>query len=470
MANAGYTNIVLIVADDLGYGDLGFCGNRYVSTPALDQMASQGVVLTQHYSASPISAPARASLLCGRYNHRAGALSVESNRGLDRFSVRETTIADLFRSAGFATGMVGKWHNGLFDRRYHPNSRGFDEFVGFLNGGMDYYNWILDVNGQPRHSDGRYLTDVFTEEATGFIRRHRDEPFFLYVAYNAPHSPLQAPEREVQNFRDGGRFNEAVCRLYAMIQRMDAGIGRIVGALEECGVDENTLVLFTSDNGPWLGTERLPDGRGFSTWRYNGPFRGMKLDVLEGGIRVPAIVRWPARLPAGASVDAMVHFCDWLPTLTAAAGVTARPPLPLDGANVLPVLHGESEGVCQQRFWQFNRYEPVPGCNAAIRDGPWKLCWSCIPEAMAKLDVDNVWYRGMFAVPHFEMPVDASSVARTLSGPGKPQLYNLTDDPSESEDLVLQYPDRVRAMQRALASWFAEVNAERRDLPDVWRG
>ncbi|MGC9468455.1 MAG: sulfatase-like hydrolase/transferase [Anaerolineae bacterium] len=470
MALAGYTNVVLIVADDLGYGDLGCQGNPFLPTPHVDRLAAEGVSLSQHYTASPASGPARAGLLTGRYPHRTGALGDASNRGLDRFSLRETTVAELFAAAGYVTGMVGKWHNGAFDLRFHPNARGFQEFVGFLNGGMDYFSWVLDVNGQPRHSDGRYLTDVFSEEAVNFIERHRQEPFFLYLAYNAPHSPLQAPELEIRRFRDSGRFNEGVCRLYAMIRRMDLGVGRVLETLDRTGLGENTLVLFTSDNGPWLGPQRLDDGRIFDMQRYNGPLRGMKGDVLEGGLRVPALVRWPAMLPEATSVDAMVHVCDWLPTLTAAAGITDRPLLPLDGVNVLPVLRGESEAAISKRFWQYNLYEPVASCNAAMRDGPWKLVWPPIPEAMSNLPIDEVWHHGMFYAPHFEAAVDSSPVVRRLSGPREPALFDIEDDPAESRNLVRLYPQRASDMLRELEQWFVAVNAERRALPDVWRG
>lgn len=470
MALAGYTNVVLIVADDLGYGDLGHQGNAFLPTPHLDRLAAEGVSLSQHYTASPSSAPARAGLLTGRYPHRTGALSGESNRGLDRVSLRETTVAELFAAAGYVTGMVGKWHNGAFDLRFHPNARGFQEFVGFLNEGMDYFNWILDVNGKPRRSDGRYLTDVFSEEAVNFIERHRHEPFLLYVAYNAPHSPLQAPELEIRRFRDSGRFNEAVCRLYAMIRRMDLGVGRILETLDRTGLGENTLVLFTSDNGPWLSPQRLDDGRVFDMQRYNGPLRGMKPNVFEGGLRVPAMVRWPAMLPQATAVDAMVHFCDWLPTLTAAAGITDRPSLPLDGVNVLPVLRGESGAVITKRFWQYNRYEPVASCNAAMRDGPWKLVWPSIPEAMVRAPLDDVWYHGMFSAPHFETAVNRSPVVRHLSEPGVPALFDIEDDPAESKNLIRLYPQRASDMRRELEQWFEAVNAERRTLPDVWRG
>ncbi len=273
-------NVIVIMADDLGYGDLGCFGNDDAQTPNIDYLAEKGVKLTQHYTASPICAPARGAFLTGCYNHRVGALSVESNRGLDRISLNHKTIADYFKNGEYATGMVGKWHSGLFDMRYHPNNRGFTEFVGFLNGGMGYYDWILDYNGQSVRSDGRYLTDVFTDEAISYVNRNKNHPFFLYLSYNAPHSPLEAPNEDINPFREKGKFNDGVCTLYGMIRRMDAGIGRIIEALEKEGLIENTIILVTSDNGPWLGQD---DSTGYDMMRYNGPFRGQKQDVLEGG-------------------------------------------------------------------------------------------------------------------------------------------------------------------------------------------
>ena len=331
-------NVILILSDDQGYGDLGVYGNPAVQTPHLDALARQGVRLDQHYSGAPLCAPARAALLTGRYHQRTGALSVESNRGMDRIAPCEMTVADLFRAAGYATGMVGKWHNGVFDPRHHPQARGFDEFVGFLNGGMYYWHWILDRGGTPWRSDGRYLTDVFTDEAVNFLRRHRSEPFFLYLAYNAPHAPLEAPPEDVRPFAERGTLSETVSTLYGMVRRMDSGVGRVMEALDALGLAENTVLLFTSDNGPLLGGDYR---------RYNGPFRGSKNLVLEGGIRVPAMVRWPAGIPDGRVFHGMAHFTDWLPTLLAACGVGEQPELPLDGLNLLPALKGDvGKAIC----------------------------------------------------------------------------------------------------------------------------
>ncbi|NQU42400.1 sulfatase-like hydrolase/transferase [bacterium] len=453
-------NIVLILSDDQGYGDLGLFGNTLLQTPNLDRLGREGISLTQHYCGSPLCAPSRAALLTGRYNHRMGALSVESNRGLDRIALRERTVADRLRDEGYVTGMVGKWHNGLFDMRHHPNSRGFDEFAGFLNGGMDYYDWILDYNGSPRRSDGRYLTDVFTDEAVGFIRRHAKEPFFLYLAYNAPHVPLQAPEEDVRPYREAGQVNEGVATLYGMISRMDKGVGRVLDTLEKLGIADSTIVLFTSDNGPWLGS-----AEGHDMARYNGPFRGMKQDVLEGGIRVPAMVRWPEGLPGGVEVSEMVHFTDWLPTFLSAAGCVAKSELPLDGADALPLFRGETGKRPDQRFWQFNRYEPVLNCNGAVREGNWKLYFPWIPEAKRKMSSDSEWYHRLFHEPHFETEIDRSAVQRDLSASSEPELYNLAEDTWEARNLAAEHPERVARMKRAFESWFEEVEAERKRLP-----
>ena len=467
-------NVVIILADDLGYGDLSCYGNTILATPNIDRLAAAGVRCSQHYSGAPICAPARAALLTGRYHHRVGALSVESNRGLDRIALRERTLGDLFTAAGYRTGYVGKWHSGLFDHRYHPNRRGFAEFAGFLNGIMDYWDWYLDYNGAPRRADGRYQTDVFTDEAVQFIRRHTrpprraaaasppPEPFCLVVAYHTPHAPLQAPAQCSAPFKQRGDLNAAVATLYGMVARMDWGVGRILAALDERGCAEDTIVLLTSDNGPYLGRQPFA-GRHFSMSRYNGPFRGQKSEVLEGGIRVPGIVRWLAGLPAGADCHAMIHFCDWLPTLAAAAGA-APGGRPLDGCDQLQSLRGVSVAGAPPRFWQFNRYDPVPHCNLAMRDGPWKLYWPRIPEAMVKLRSDNVAVRWLMAAHHFEMAVSNPPVARRLSPPGAAQLYRIPDDPTEAHDLAPSHPEVAARMRRAAENWFAEVEAERRQI------
>jgi len=451
-------NVIVIVADDLGCGDLGCYGNPDVHTPCIDQLARGGVRLTDHYAAAPICAPARAALLTGRYAHRVGAISVESNRGLDRISLREATLGDHFCAAGYATGLIGKWHNGLYDRRYLPRQRGFDEVVGFYNGGMGYEEWVLDYNGTTSRSDGRYLTDVFADEAVQFIERHRREPFLLYIPFNAPHVPLEAPKAEIARYADTGRFSPAISTIYGMITRMDHGVGRIVEALAAHDLEESTLVLFTSDNGI------EPSGEASS--RFNGPFRGRKQSVLEGGIRVPAVAHWPGGLPRGSTSNRMVHFMDWLPTFLAAAGARPSGGKPFDGIDQLAALRGSSAPESPARFWQYNRYSPVARCNAAMRDGDWKLHFPRIEAAMKKSTSDSAPYRELYHRAHYEMPIDRSAMPRDLPPPAPAELYNLRVDPGERQNLATQEPARVRAMSTLLDAWFAAMEKERRALPE----
>ena len=456
-------NILLIVADDMGYGDFGVFSEGRTQTPALDRLVGEGVCLTQHYSGSPVCAPARAALLTGRYPHRTGGIDTLEGRGLDRIALRETTIADLFRRAGYRTGIVGKWHSGALDWRYHPNARGFDEFVGFRGGWQDYYRWRLDYNGSFRRTDGRYLTDVLTDEAIEFLRRHHKRPFFLHLPYNAPHFPLQAPAEDVVAFAATGKFNTAVSILYAMIRRMDAGVGRLLEELKTLGLEADTLVMFTSDNGPQFGGtgERCTD-------RFNCNFHGCKGNVYEGGIRVPMVLRWPAGLDGGGRhFDGMVHFVDWLPTLLAAAGADAPAELDIDGADVLGALRGEGGEVPSVRFWQWNRYTPVGTCNAAMRDGKWKLVRPVIREAMIVSKEDSQMDRGLKYQPEqYDDICRDDEPPRTVPEPPPAELYDLDADPGERNDLAAAEPDRAAAMLRQLETWFEKVEAERRTIAD----
>lgn len=457
-------NIVQILVDDMGYGDFGVFGDGSAQTPVLDALVADGVTLTQHYSASAVCAPARAALLTGRYPHRTGAIDTLEGRGLDRLALREVTLADYFQAAGYATGLIGKWHLGALDPRYHPNARGFAEFAGFRGGWSDYYQWRLDYNRTFRPTDGRYLTDLFTEEAIGFVRRHQHEPFFLHLAYNAPHFPFQAPDEDVAPFRETGRFTGALSILYGMIRRLDRGLGQLLEELDRLGLRENTVVLFTSDNGPQFSGEGDEAVR-----RFNAGFRGHKGNVFEGGIRVPAVLRWPAGLEGGRQIDAAIHFTDWLPTLLALAGLAVAAPsgLPIDGANVLPVLRGEGGATPERRFWQWNRYTPLVECNAAMRDGPWKLVRPVIREAMqvapADLDLDRRLKYEPAAITDIERGPEPP---RVVPLPPPPLLFNIANDPFEEHDLAAAQPERTAAMLRELEGWFADVEADRATIAD----
>lgn len=454
-------NIVFVMGDDMGYGDFGIFNEGRSCTPTLDELSREGVCLTQHYSASCVCTPARAGLLTGRYPQRTGAVEMRSIRGLDRLALRERTVADLFRDAGYATGLVGKWHTGVYGDAYHPNRRGFDEFAGFRAGGMSYWDWRIERNGAFQDADGQYLTDLLTDEALGFIRRHRDEPFMLFLHYNAPHTPLDVPEDELEPFLDPERHTRGVSIVYAMIRVMDRGIRRVREEIARLGLEENTILLFTSDNGPAMY------GQGdLCMSRFNCGFAGGKGNVYEGGIRVPMILRWPAGgMTGGRRCDEFVHFTDWLPTLLAAAGTEPPADLQLDGCNALPVLQGESPPANPRRFWQWNRYTPVPECNAAMRDGDWKLVHPVIKEAMWTSPDEMAMDRRFEMAPdEFEDIIRGPEPDRELSPPAKPELYNLARDPGEEHDVAAEFPDVAHRMVREIETWFEEVEQERQAI------
>ncbi len=470
-------NVILIVADDMGYGDFGRFGDGSVRTPSLDRLSNEGVCFRQHYSASPICAPARAALLTGRYPHRTGAITQHEIHGLDRIALREVTIADAFRAAGYATSLVGKWHNGTFDRRFEPNARGFEEFTGFCGGWSDYYRYYLRRNDSSSPSDGRYLTDVLTEEAVAFIERNRAGPFFLYLPFSAPHSPFQACEEWIAPHRDRG-LTRIVATTYAMVERMDEGIGRILEALDRLGLAENTVVAFTSDNGPAFFNPpyMLEEGEPTFNERYNAGLRGSKGWVLEGGIRVPMVLRWLGSIPAGRLLDELAHFTDWMPTLLSLAGVVRPAGRPMDGQDLSPLLTGRPFRVEPRRFWQWNFYWPQVGTNAAVRDGDWKLVRPMIRGTRFFRDElcvsqEDRLRTAAFIEADMKHKENPEAVRRTLpvprlepQVPEPPELYDLANDPGEQHDLATRHPGRMRRMLGELECWFEEVEADRRSI------
>ncbi len=462
-------NILLFVADDMGYGDFGVFNDGSARTPQLDALAAESVCLTQHYAGSPVCSPSRAALLTGRYPHRTGALTPMEMRGMDRIAIDEVTLGDAFQSAGYKTGLIGKWHNGALDDRYHPNARGFGEFFGFRGGWMDYFSWNIEHNGKRLRADGRYLTDVFTEQAVDFVRRQQRESFMLCVAYNAPHSPLQAPPDKVQPYLDAG-LSPGVAITYAMNEVMDEGVGRILAELAALGLRDNTIVLFTSDNGPAfsLRPDQVPQGMSVDTLRYNCGFNGQKGSVYEGGIRVPMIARWPDGLSGGIALDAQIHFVDWLPTLAAAAAIERPGGRRLDGRDVLPELRGEPAREAPPRFWQLNPYQPVGWINAAMREGPWKLVR---PQQALKPATDedkrrmeryveaDIKYK--YHPEEITALLDDPDPELIIPPPAAVELYHIEDDPLEKNNIAAVESDRVGRMLGALDDWFAEVETER---------
>lgn len=340
-------NIVLIVADDLGYGDPGFQGSPDIRTPHLDGLAASGVRFTSGYVSHPFCSPARAGLLTGRYQQRFGH---ENNFRREHagagLPLSEITLADLLGKAGYATGIVGKWHLGA-NPQFHPLKRGFQEMYGFLG-----------TEGDPIERNGRAvaekenLTAALGREAEAFVRRHTQSPFFLYLAFNAPQAP---PEEYLRRF---GSITDPNRRTYAaMVSAMDDAVGRVVSVLRDTGVERDTLIFFLSNNGG-------PQENASS----NRPLRGNKRTLYEGGIRVPFVVHWPAGLPQGATVPESVVSLDVFPTALAAAGIAPPADRRIDGANLIPFLTGKTKNLPHPRlFWRTSG-----GVDAAMREGPLK--------------------------------------------------------------------------------------------------
>lgn len=464
--NVAKPNVVFILADDLGYGDLS-CNNFGTSTtPHIDTLMRESVSMSQHYSAAPLCAPARAALVTGRYPHRCGVIDTISAGEMNCLATRETTSAQLFNAAGYNTGLVGKWHLGHVAPQYHPSKRGFEHWACFDGGATSYWEYTLDINGTERKSDGSYLTDVFTDYAVDYIDEHKDEPFFLYLAYNAPHGPFEAPEQEIEPFRATGRHTEFLSRFYAMVKKLDDGVGRVLEQLDKLGLSDNTIVIFTSDNGPqFSGTGEK------SIVRFNCGFRGSKGSVHEGGIRVPLAIRWPDGLDGQHDYHDVVHFADWLPTLADACGVDVPGDIALDGQSVLPALRGEGKTKLNPtRFWQFSRGVPAVGFNAAMRDGDWKLVrpgddlvnrvegWECDLQLGRELTHEPEKFAG-------DVPPATGRPVFVDEKPQPPMLFNLGADPLEHNDLAATHPDRVSRMMRELENWWESVERDRASIP-----
>lgn len=421
-ASAQRPNVILILADDLAVGDLGGSKQGRCRTPNLDKLAGQSVRFQRAYSGSCVCAPARAALLTGRYPHRTGVVTLNMNRypKLTRLRLDEVTIADLLKNAGYATGLIGKWHIGL-GKNYHPRARGFDEFEGF-SGSQDlsYFDYTLDVPGGRTRVNDKYLTDDLSERAVAFIRRHHQHPFFLHLAHYAPHRPLEAPAKTIEFYRNKG-FDKSTATIYAMIEIMDRGIGRLLAELETLGLADKTIVIFASDNGPDPLTGE----------RFNNHLRGTKYQIYEGGIRVPLFVRWSGKIKPG-DRHQLVHFVDVLPTVLDLCDVGATYRNPIDGQSFKRVLSDPAADFSPVRFWQWNRGEPNSTHNAAIREGDFKLVRPFVTRGLRVAD-------------------------STL----QPHLFNLKTDPTESTDIAAKHPNLANRLNAQLQQWANEVERDR---------
>jgi arylsulfatase A-like enzyme len=425
----------------MGYADIGVHGCADIPTPNLDALAAAGVRCTSGYVSGPYCSPTRAGLMTGRYQTRFGhefnpgnaqqrrqraqanpdsldqpqteaQQSRRAGRGRNAIGlpVSETTIADRLKEAGYATGLVGKWHLGGANR-FRPQRRGFDEFFGFHGGAHPYFpeERAQIFRGTERVDEKDYLTDALAREAVAFIDRHRDEPFFLYLAFNAVHTPMHATDERLEKFKS---ISDERRRTYAaMMSAMDDAIGAVVTKLRDSQLEENTLVFFISDN----GGPTMPGTAGNAS--RNEPLRGSKRTTLEGGIRVPFFVKWPGHILAGKVYGHPVIQLDILPTALAAAQVETAPDADIDGVNLLPYLNGENTDPPHDAlYWRF-------GQQMAIRQGDWKLV-------------------------RYDPRVDGMTGRATES-----KLYNLAADVGETNDLIDDEPERAQALQVAWDEW-----------------
>ncbi len=359
-------NIVLIIADDMGFGDLGIHGNTQINTPNLDALGREGVRLTQ-FCVSPVCTPTRASLMTGRYNYRTRA--VDTYQGRAMMDPAEVTLAEVLSNAGYRTGIFGKWHLGD-NYPMRAMDQGFQESLVHGGGGIAqpadppegsaYQDPMLSHNGILERRRG-YCTDIFADAAIDFIEKQDRRPFFAYIATNAPHDPLQVADDLVTPYRAKG-LPENTARVYAMVENIDRNVGRVLSSLQARGLDKNTIVIFLTDNGPAFA-------------RYNSGMRGLKTTVYQGGIRVPCFVRWPSGLVGGREVHVPSAHIDLFPTLLAASKVGAPRGGRIDGMNLLPALKsGAKPPRDRSLFFQWHRGDmPEAFRNSAVRNGRYKL-------------------------------------------------------------------------------------------------
>lgn len=404
-------NIIIILADDYGYGDAGCYGSKRFSTPHIDALAEGGLRFTDFHSNGAVCSPTRAALLTGRYQQRTGINGVVTaaghrHTGLD---LGETTFADILKTTGYVTGLFGKWHLGYLPE-YNPVRQGFDEFIGYVSGNVDYQAH-LDQTGEEDWwmqdeliPESGYTTDLITDHGVDFIKRHAEKPFLLYIAHEAPHYPYQGRNDPPRYTREHGRTEDPVSLdVYKeMIEVMDEGVGRIHQALMDADLIDNTFIFFFSDNGP--------AGPGSA-----GPLRGKKGQVWEGGHRVPALAYWPGKVEAGRVSDLTAMGADLLPTMAALGGIPLDTSLTLDGINLLPHLIENEKPEARPLFWSHKN-------QLAIRQGDFKM-------------ITNTSFSEM-------------------------SLYNLRLDLGEEMDIASQHPDLLKELLKTLKAWHKEVTKD----------
>jgi arylsulfatase A-like enzyme len=413
---AGQPNIIVLLADDEGYGELGFQGNREIPTPNIDSIAKNGIRFTNGYVSGPYCSPTRAGLMTGRYQTRFGH---EFNGAGPTFGLplSETTVAQRMKALGYATAAVGKWHLGD-DMQFRPTKRGFDEFYGTLANTSffrprAFVDSRVSLEVQPPADPNFYTTDAYASRAVEWIEQHKARPFFLYLPFNAQHAPLQAPQKYLDRFP---QITDEKRKIFAaMMAGKDEAVGQVLRKVRDAGLEEKTLIIYLTDNG----------GPTPVTTSKNDPLRGYKATTWEGGVRVPWCMQWKGRLPAGKVYEHPVIQLDLMPTFVTLAGGTVDPAWKLDGVDLMPYLTGrKTEKPHETLYWRF-------GAQWAIRKGDWKL-------VVAR---------------------DTAGPALKAEGSEKPKLFNLAADVGEKKDLADTNPEKVKELQALWNAW----NAEQKD-------
>ena len=445
--NSKPSNFIIILVDDMGYGDVGYHGAYDMLTPNIDKLSEQGTSFSQGYVSCSVCGPSRAGLISGRYQDKFGIwgnFGAQSKKG---FPSNQTMLQDILKKAGYTTGAIGKWHFGQAEEKFKPWNRNFDFYYGFLAGGHDYYcadlpythaskdRWPLQRNEEEvtfTAEDGYYLTDLFNEEAVGFIDRNHNKPFFLYLAYNAVHYPWSVPDSYLERVDEFFTYDKKYRRILAgMTLAIDDGVGTIMNTLEKYDIDENTAIIFLSDNGsPATISNATSINTGDIIMSKTGGLRGYKGDTYEGGIHIPFLIKWPGVVSSGEWYNEPVISIDIAPTITRYLGLP-DPETGYDGVNLIPYLNGEKEETPHEfLYWRyFDDY--------AYRKGDWKLTWN---------DQEKVLHMTSKKV------LDKNTI--------KPKLFNLKNDPYERHDLSEMYPEKYQE----LLDEFNEMDSQ---MPDA---
>ena len=406
-------NIVLVLTDDQGFGDIRSHGNDLINTPVHDRLAREGARFDRFY-VSPVCAPTRASLLTGRYHLRTGVHGV--TRGHEIMRDEEVTIAELLKQNGYATGAFGKWHNGS-QYPHHPNGQGFDEFLGFCAGHWNnYFDTTLDHNGQMVPSKG-FMIDVVTDAAIEFIEKNKTKPFFCYLPYNTPHTPWQVPDKYFQKYMAMGIEDPKVACAYAMVENIDDNMGRVLAKLEQLKIADDTMFIFLTDNGP-------------NGARFNANMKGRKGSAHEGGVRVPLFIRYPARIKPNTVVNPITAHIDLLPTLMEYCGIKDYKTKPLDGRSLVDLINGNQAAWPNRTLFTAWGGTNLAGSKKAVRTERWRA-----------VDERRGW-----------------------------ELYDMKSDPNQLKNLAKEQPKRLAKLRKQFEAWFIEATSNGFDTVPIHVG